>query len=394
MQTSVLSARAGSATVAAGKARAPAALAAPHIPTAKPFLCGTASLARAAAPRVASASPVVTAAAASDTPMVMQGKEVPKTSILVVGGTGTLGRQVVRRALDEGYDVRVLVRPRPNPADFLRDWGATVVQGDLTDITSIPAVLVGVHSIIDCSTARPEESVSVVDWEGKKALIQCAQAMGIQKYVFFSIANCEKHPEVPLMNIKAATEEYLAASGVPFTIFRVPGFMQAIIGNYAVPILEEKQVWGTTDATKTAYLDTQDVAKITMASVRSDAVAGKTLNLAGPEGFTTQEVISKCEKLADSTADVSNVPVWLLRGTRGLLKSFQWAADASDRLAFAEVLADASNAKSDMAEVCEALDIDPASITTLDTYLEEYFNSILKKLKEVGASSKQTNFYV
>jgi len=31
--------------------------------------------------------------------------------------------------------------------------------------------------------------------------------------------------------------------------------VQALIGNYAVPILEDKQVWGTTDNTKTAYLD-------------------------------------------------------------------------------------------------------------------------------------------
>ena len=31
--------------------------------------------------------------------------------------------------------------------------------------------------------------------------------------------------------------------------------MQALIGNYAVPILDEKQVWGTSDETKTAYLD-------------------------------------------------------------------------------------------------------------------------------------------
>ena len=44
--------------------------------------------------------------------------------------------------------------------------------------------------------------------------------------------------------------------------------LQAIIGNYAVPILEEKQVWGTTDETRTAYLDTTDVAKMTLAALR------------------------------------------------------------------------------------------------------------------------------
>lgn len=50
-----------------------------------------------------------------------------------------------------------------------------LLQADLTDPSSLPATLVGVSIVIDCATARPEESADRVDWEGKKALIQCAQ---------------------------------------------------------------------------------------------------------------------------------------------------------------------------------------------------------------------------
>ena len=64
--------------------------------------------------------------------------------------------------MDAGYDVRCLVRPRQSPADFLRDWGARTVSGNLASPKTLPAALVGVHTVIDVATARPEESTREV----------------------------------------------------------------------------------------------------------------------------------------------------------------------------------------------------------------------------------------
>jgi uncharacterized protein YbjT (DUF2867 family) len=50
--------------------------------------------------------------------------------------------------------------------------------------------------------------------------------MGIQRYVFFSIDGCDKHPEVPLMEMKRCTEDYLKQLDMPYTVLRLCGFMQ------------------------------------------------------------------------------------------------------------------------------------------------------------------------
>ena len=54
-------------------------------------------------------------------------------------------------------------------------------------------------------------------------------------------------------------------------------------------------------------LTLQDVAKMTLAALRSDATVGKTLTLAGPKAWTVPEVIELCEKLADERAQVTQV---------------------------------------------------------------------------------------
>ena len=62
--------------------------------------------------------------------------------------------------------------------------------------------------------------------------------------------------------------------------------------------------------------------------------------------------------------------------------------------AFADILAKNETFSAPMEETYKLLGMEPGSVTTLEDYLKEYYGSILKKLKEVGAQSRQTDFYV
>ncbi|EHA8591702.1 putative Divinyl chlorophyllide a 8-vinyl-reductase, chloroplastic [Cocos nucifera] len=218
--------------------------------------------------------------------------------------------------------------------------------------------------------------------------------MGIQKYVFYSIHNCDQHPEVPLMEIKHCTEKFLQDSSLNYVIIRLCGFMQGLIGQYAVPILEEKSVWGTDAPTRIAYMDTQDIARLTFIAMRNEKIDNKLLTFAGPRAWTTQEVITLCERLAGQDANVTTVPVSVLKFTRQLTRFFQWTNDVADRLAFSEVLSSDTVFSTPMTETYTLLGVDQKDIVTLEKYLQDYFTNILKKLKDLKAQSKQTDIFL
>ena len=178
--------------------------------------------------------------------------------LLVVGATGTLGRQVARQALDRDYEVRCLVR-NPNKGTFLKEWGAELVKGDLCDKATLAPALEGVDAVIDAATARVTDNLTAkqVDWQGKVNLIQATKEAGVDRYIFFSILDAAKHPDVPLMEIKRCTELFLAESGLNYTVLQLCGFMQGLISQYAIPILDERVVWITGESTPIAYMNTQ-----------------------------------------------------------------------------------------------------------------------------------------
>lgn len=304
--------------------------------------------------------------------------------LLVVGATGTLGRQVARRALDEGYEVRCLVRSRKRAA-FLKEWGAELVPGDLCDPESLPPAFEGVTAVIDAATARPTDSLSIkqVDWDGKVALIQAAKAAGVERFIFFSILDAEKYPQVPLMEIKRCTELFLAESGLNYTILKPCGFMQGLIGQYAVPILDKQAIWVTSQSSAIAYMDTQDIAKFAIRALSVPETEKRAFPVIGTRAWTSEEIVRLCERLSGQEAKVTRLPLGLLRVVRRIARFFQWGWNIADRLAFAEVLASGESLNASMDETYQVFGLDSQETTTLESYLQDYFSRIMKKLKEL-----------
>jgi uncharacterized protein YbjT (DUF2867 family) len=223
-----------------------------------------------------------------------------------------------------------------------------------------------------------------VDWDGKVALIQAAKAAGVERYIFFSILDAEKYPHVPLMEIKRCTELFLAESGLNYTTLRLCGFMQGLIGQYAIPILENQAVWVTGESAPVAYMDTQDIAKFAIRALSVPETENKVFPVVGTRAWSADEIIALCERLSGQQPKVTRLPLNLLRTVRQAAMFFQWGWNVADRLAFAEVIATGKPLTAEMDEVYSVFQLDPRETTTSEEYLQEYYNRILKKLKELN----------
>lgn len=318
-------------------------------------------------------------------------------SLLILGGTGTLGRQIVLQALTKGYQVRCLVR-NFRKANFLKDWGVELVYGDLTRPETIPPCLKGITAVIDASTSRANEldSLKKVDWEGKLCLLEAMKVAKIKRFIFFSAQNVEEFDKIPLMKVKYGIEKKLEESEIPYTIFRLTGFYQGLIEQYAIPILENLPIWVTNENTYISYMDTQDIAKFCLRSFQIPQTVNQTFFLSGLKGWVSSEIVNLCEQLAGQTAKIQRVPIFLLQLVSNFFGFFEWGQNISDRLAFVEILNTENNFSKSTFDLYTVFKVNSDEIVQLDDYFLEYFIRLLKRLRDINFEDiqKQKNLII
>jgi uncharacterized protein YbjT (DUF2867 family) len=203
--------------------------------------------------------------------------------ILVIGGTGTVGRQVVSQLVARGAQVRAMAR---NPGAARLPQQVAVVRGDLTLPETLDACLDGIDTVFLVWTARPAAVVPALGRIAKRA----------RRIVFLSAPIKTAHPlfqqPSPLRPMVEQIERLIETSGLAWTILR-PGMFAANALSWWAPQIRAGDVvrWPHLSA-PTAPIDERDIAAVAVRALCEDGHGGAEYVLTGPESSTQLEQIS------------------------------------------------------------------------------------------------------
>ncbi len=226
--------------------------------------------------------------------------------VLVVGGTGMLGSQVVSRLLRGGKQVRALVRPGSD-ASRLEELGATIARGDMMDPESLVHAMDGVDAVITSAagyTHHREGDSPVIDTVGNTNLVDAASRAGVRRFVLTSILTCDQTPDVPHFWHKKLTEDRLEELGVPFVALRPGAFLEQIT-RFGDPFSEGRLTSFGSPGVPLTYVLASDLAGYLAAAVDTSGVEGQRIDIGWDRPVSMQDI-------ADISARMLSRPIQLV----------------------------------------------------------------------------------
>lgn len=202
--------------------------------------------------------------------------------ILVTGGTGTTGRELVRLLQQAGKEFRVFSRDRKRAATVLGE-SVAIIEGDMNAPETMVPAFDGVDSLFLLTVPDPHQ----VEQEGHA--LEAAEAAGVKRVVKLSVLGASEDSAVSLGRWHAFTEKQLLESNLQATILRPHYFMQntlqfaseiAATGKFHLPMRDAK----------ISMIDVRDVAAVAFETLTSSGHEGRTYDLTGPDSLGFSDV--------------------------------------------------------------------------------------------------------
>ena len=256
-----------------------------------------------------------------------------KKQILVVGGTGHLGKKVIDHLLKLDAEVRALVRPWSDVTD-LEKKGIKIFRGDITKPETLPAALENADAVITTAIGymggKKGDSLASVDDMGNKNLVDAAAKMKTPRFVFTSILAADKAQSVPHFWQKKLIEDYLKQKGVPFVALRPGAFIdQSEKADFWASGLRKGKlsVMGSTKV-KWSYILTEDLAEYLALAAVNPQVPEGTIDIATDEPMNTEQVAQYASEYTGHQVKLSSLPWPMMRLVFGLIGLFNpWMGD-------------------------------------------------------------------
>jgi uncharacterized protein YbjT (DUF2867 family) len=239
-------------------------------------------------------------------------KEIHK--ILVIGGTGLVGKPVVLELLSRGFEVSVGVRHSPHTKDWRQvsppDAMQSVLLLDVTKPETLKQRFDGFEAIFLSLPSGPRyEDCFRVGVEGTVAVVEEARKAGVQRLNFLSGAsNLGSDNSFPPIRAKWQAEEAIKASGIPFTIWRANWFMETLTRMARFGMIGRP---GNGEVA-THWLAGEDFGRMVANGLSSNETVNKTLYAFGPELVSLKQGVETYQRICYPRSPIVPIPLGFL----------------------------------------------------------------------------------
>jgi len=212
--------------------------------------------------------------------------------ILVTGGTGLLGREIVRQLISKDRPVRILTT-QSEPAVPVQ---AEICFGDLVSGDGLQAAVKQCNTIIHCAS-NPRD-FQETDVFGTQNLLQAIDRNTVRHLIYISIVGVDKS-DYPYYVAKKRVEDKIAESGVPFTILRTTQFHHFVYNLIQGLQKPGEDILEIPDGMKFQSVDIREVAEKLIAITESKPF-GLLTNFCGPQVMMFEEYVQQYLNLTNN----------------------------------------------------------------------------------------------